>query len=883
MNVYFGKIAPKNKEQIDGHYYRAPKNWPGYNGLSEGDYVYMLCEGVTHLWKALPYDDEQGIRPFEVVLPSVGNCTALLAHIKYLKLSMELAVKSHRQTKGVAFFKLDVDSSFSEEMLINPATYSDPSTFRKVVIRKDTASCVDDSYDLQFYFSAEDLKIKRPLNSDDSYFADYRNNLKFIGGNRPKKDKVLNLVKDPANIDKEFDYESELDLLRVYDAFMVDYNAKEDDVVEVTPETRFWCFNHTYAECSDEERKEFIEWAKSNCSCKMQQEYEVEGQRGSRQVTPNWENIGAIKKDDIVFFRSGDNVFAYGRAASPQKTSDNIVHKSYKDVIKNRSSGNENSTTSFDGLVLFDDADCFYEDFSGHTWAQRVDIEEWFGFRKKSFNVQSKDYYKDGNIYLTIRELKASAASNIIEFFGGQMIMIDKENEKMQMLLENKKNIILQGAPGTGKTYNTAALALSMIDGLPVRDTDEDDKSFHKKVMDEYEKHLIKFDEEGNVAGDGQIGFVTFHQSMDYEDFVEGFKPQKEDKGVIYDIEDGIFKKIRELAFNNYEDSLKSEDEVKLDIDTKTVFERFCSQIEAELKEKDCIDLIPSSKLKIHKVFRRADGSAKSISISRTDTSPNQTLTLEMILRDYPKFKNGEIKSYEDIKPKYDSNSTYHGNAPYYFELLKQMKAFEEEHKISSDAQKVELKNYVLIIDEINRGNVSKIFGELISLLEADKRVGGDHPLTVTLPYSKEPFSVPSNLYIIGTMNTTDRSVGSIDYAVRRRFAFVTLEADENKVPEGNARNLFNAVKNFLNKSKYDMDIEDLMVGHSYFMTSDKDSLKMKWQYEILPLLMEYHKDGIISKSPLKDDSGNEIADVKKEYAKFVEAWQKKESDSPNS
>lgn len=201
---------------------------------------------------------------------------------------------------------------------------------------------------------------------------------------------------------------------------------------------------------------------------------------------------------------------------------------------------------------------------------------------------------------------------------------------------------------------------------------------------------------------------------------------------------------------------------------------------------------------------------------------------------------------------------------------------------ITGDIEKETPKNYVLIIDEINRGNVSKIFGELISLLEADKRVGGDHPLTVTFPYSKEPFSVPSNLYIIGTMNTTDRSVGSIDYAVRRRFAFVTLEADENKVPEGNARNLFNAVKNFLNKSKYDMDIEDLMVGHSYFMTSDKDSLKMKWQYEILPLLMEYHKDGIISKSPLKDDSGNEIANVKKDYAKFVEAWQKKESDSPN-
>ena len=157
-------------------------------------------------------------------------------------------------------------------------------------------------------------------------------------------------------------------------------------------------------------------------------------------------------------------------------------------------------------------------------------------------------------------------------------------------------------------------------------------------------------------------------------------------------------------------------------------------------------------------------------------------------------------------------------------------------------------------------------------MLEADKRVGEEHPLTVTLPYSKEP-----NLYIIGTMNTTDRSVGSIDYAVRRRFAFVTLEADESLVPEGDARNLFNAVKNFLNESKYDMDIEDLMVGHSYFM--DSDNLQMKWQYEILPLLMEYHKDGVISKSPLKDRSGNEIENVKKNYITFTLVWQKKESE----
>ena len=163
-------------------------------------------------------------------------------------------------------------------------------------------------------------------------------------------------------------------------------------------------------------------------------------------------------------------------------------------------------------------------------------------------------------------------------------------------------------------------------------------------------------------------------------------------------------------------------------------------------------------------------------------------------------------------------------------------------------------KNYVLIIDEINRGNVSKIFGELITLLESDKRIGGNHPIKVTLPYSKESFGVPSNLYIIGTMNTTDRSVGSIDYAVRRRFAFVTLKANKqilvDKYGEVSKQvKLFDYVYIFLNDDKKhpDMDIDDLMVGHSYFMADDDKELKLKLEYEIIPLIREYNKDCIIN------------------------------------
>lgn len=163
-----------------------------------------------------------------------------------------------------------------------------------------------------------------------------------------------------------------------------------------------------------------------------------------------------------------------------------------------------------------------------------------------------------------------------------------------------------------------------------------------------------------------------------------------------------------------------------------------------------------------------------------------------------------------------------------------------------------------MIIDEINRGNISKILGELITLLEADKREGGDHPLTVRLPYSKEDFRVPGNLYIIGTMNTTDRSVGSLDYALRRRFAFVTIEASEEVLREYYKRHpnddvkdeackRFDKVREFLEGCKLEMDVNDLMVGHSFFMANSMDEFERKWKYEVLPLLDEYYKDGIIS------------------------------------
>uniref|UniRef100_UPI00260BF029 AAA family ATPase n=1 Tax=uncultured Brachyspira sp. TaxID=221953 RepID=UPI00260BF029 len=172
----------------------------------------------------------------------------------------------------------------------------------------------------------------------------------------------------------------------------------------------------------------------------------------------------------------------------------------------------------------------------------------------------------------------------------------------------------------------------------------------------------------------------------------------------------------------------------------------------------------------------------------------------------------------------------------------------------------------------INRGNIAKIFGELITLLEADKRKNADNEIEVKLPYSKEIFSVPSNLYIIGTMNTTDRSIGYIDYALRRRFAFITITSDREKIEsfyndknsncKDKALKLFDDIKNNIinNNLNEEFDSDDIMIGHSYFMAENEEELKRKLEYEIKPLLLEYYKDGILK-------SNNDIKDSIKELA----------------
>lgn len=448
--------------------------------------------------------------------------------------------------------------------------------------------------------------------------------------------------------------------------------------------------------------------------------------------------------------------------------------------------------------------------------------------------------------------------------------------EQYTHILQLKKNIILQGAPGTGKTYNTATLALSICgETIPEK---------HEDVMKRY----------GELQKEGRIGFCTFHQSMDYEDFVEGIKPKTVNEQISYEIEPGIFKTMCENAKSIITEK-KSE---KIDFSKTKVFKMslgekgkndaeifdYClennvvglgwggdkdfSQCKTREDFKALDDTWGAFAMEVFKQWMQigdiiliSDGtkSVKAIARIAGDYEFRKDAPIDMC-----QFRKVEWLYTGDLIPiskLYDKNLSQQSIYAFYFTPRYGKPDYNGTIKvdiindiITGKVDDETPQNYVLIIDEINRGNVSKIFGELITLLEADKRIGGEHPIKVTLPYSKESFGVPSNLYIIGTMNTTDRSVGNIDYAVRRRFAFVTLKADRQILvskygEESKQVQLFDAIFTFLNDDKKhpDMDIDDLMVGHSYFMADDDDELKLKLEYEIIPLIREYSKDGIVN------------------------------------
>ena len=551
---------------------------------------------------------------------------------------------------------------------------------------------------------------------------------------------------------------------------------------------------------------EYWDVALSNNVWVTQQRY---GHQKSSAVSGLLGCVRNVKAGDIIFLTYGSEIYAYGNVIECPLASDQVSNLQ-RVIQKNRHDYNS-------GIVKFEDNNVFYEDLTKgcDNWGQRITVDQWHYYSDRT-NVSTAGMRNEITMGVTTMSF-----IGITEKYGKKKVKELKEQfenkhmfiSKTAKLLQSKHNIILQGAPGTGKTYNTAAIALAALD---VTDVDLND---HKAVMKRYD----------SLLGD-QIFFTTFHQSLDYEDFVEGLKPHVQTDvdgnsiGVTYEPEDGIFKR----ACNAVQTD-QSKDIVEC-------IDDYLQKIKGYQNKREIPTVTGRSSLYVW--WKEGNSTVSSRSTNST-SSRGEEYT--------PSPLNIEKIKLQALGKGCENNWQSYAQA--FIEAVK------IEYHATTD------KPVVLIIDEINRGNVSKIFGELITLLESDKRSNGNHPIKVMLPYTKGEFGVPSNLYIIGTMNTTDRSTGTLDYALRRRFAFVTLKSQDSVIKKyysdaGNdelgsvAVALFDDIKKFIENPKHlcgDMSIDDLMVGHSYFMAESEEELQDKVEFEILPLINEYINDGILN------------------------------------
>jgi 5-methylcytosine-specific restriction protein B len=376
-------------------------------------------------------------------------------------------------------------------------------------------------------------------------------------------------------------------------------------------------------------------------------------------------------------------------------------------------------------------------------------------------------------------------------------IMEDDEFERREGL-----NTILYGPPGTGKTHNTINEALRVLEPALIENAD----TTREDLLSAFNRYKAA----------GQIVFCTFHQSFSYEDFVEGLRASTVNGVINYAVEAGIFKSLCERARQG---TTVSEDPFS---DALGKLKKTCEEAEDRL-------VLETKTGKKFEIEYEGGATFKLYPESTKNKNSNYVANIDHVRKLY--FTA-------------DKSNTY--NASYVEGLLSFLKKkcglTDLPNLEESDNQQ---RKYVLIIDEINRGNISKIFGDLISLIEPTKRAGQPEALSVMLPYSKEEFSVPSNVYLIGTMNTADRSLAGLDIALRRRFTFTEMPPQYDELSQKTVLDInIGQLLQVMNERIEVLLDRDHCLGHAYFIgLKNEDTLANMssiFKLQILPLLQEY-------------------------------------------
>ena len=783
MKLYFGKIsAQHNAKQIEEGYYQAPKNSSWFGGIEPGDYAFVIGGNKIQLWQARDWSltpQGEDRLDFDILFNTQLSIPQLVA-FKYFKLDTSLIVKTTRSTGAEkrAFFPIETDAGFTETILLDISNYQKSSNFRNIVHVQAGQNINPKSWDLHFYFHDHKLELWPIKNASPELESKFRDNFEFLGKGQNRKDKTLSLLKTSEIGDS---LGAKMSIKDFYDATMCPYNVKDFD-------TQYWVVNG-YG-------KEQIDYCLKNNVFIMQFQY---GQQKTPQVTTQLKNASRIKPGDRVLLFNQNHYYAHGVFTEHQVRSNREVTLS--EQIETKIANNSGD------IVSFPDAPCFYEDLSldngfNGEWGQRLEIDNWEDVHPNGIEIKGISNHVNW-LRNTVMPLKnAEFFDQVEQILADQKPVLHKtENNPTQNMNTIPLNQILYGPPGTGKTYNTINKAIEIIN------PDFDLNQERKEIKKEFDR-LVTL---------GQIEFVTFHQSMSYEDFVEGIKPQEPEEtngSISYKVEDGIFK---EICTRAKQQLITSEN-------FEIAYQKLLDTI-SEHKGKFLFSTLERSKN--FTVYENSKGNLRFH--ANTDKAYPGVIRKEVI-KHY--LETGECKDW----PSYVKTI---GN--YFVKRLNYKKETQNQ-----------TQNYVLIIDEINRGNVSAIFGELITLLEEDKRSGDTESITLTLPYSKEPFSVPANLYIIGTMNTADRSVEALDTALRRRFHFTEMMPDSSKIKQNdedweklegpeNQKFSLSGLLNTINKRIEVLLDKDHTIGHSYFIKLNGiPGLQSAFKNKILPLLQEY-------------------------------------------
>lgn len=515
-------------------------------------------------------------------------------------------------------------------------------------------------------------------------------------------------------------------------------------------------------------------------------------------------------------------------------------------------------------------------------------------------------------------------SDELIDFFTTfkQRFETFQKNEKIEKLMSSinknrdllkyKKQIILQGPPGTGKTREAKLIAKEMI-GLTsdiiknklvvgskianasgvkeyytikaindnsvtlISDKATQDwspsykeiiekynqlsieiKPLNKNGMDPYSLAVAKYLKELKLemVFEEQFKIIQFHPSYTYEDFVRGIVAESKGDKIEYKNVNKTLGEFAKKALKNKLDSEKDVSQLSKEMWLDEQFDKFVDYISEEIEEKEEIKL------------------TKSVYIINTDEDAFRYKGKKgwsengnrMLFKDIKTAFLDENVVRQDIKKNKNLSGLAHHHASYYIRVLDMFREFLKTENLNfsqSNTIKKELKNYVLIIDEINRANLSSVLGELIYALE----YRGEAVESMYAVDDDNQLILPPNLYIIGTMNTADRSVGHIDYAIRRRFAFVDVSPENLKEKQG-LENFHEVLfleveKLFKEHTSPEFQVKDVQLGHSYFIDkSDEDNgagMDIRFEYEIKPILLEYVKDGVLIGSDIK----NKIEDLK--------------------